>query len=100
MPSIVHNLDVVVPAGVPKFIYRQYPGINHHEVPHVVGGPNDYFQVRELDLPTISPEATAAFPRLAETYNKVKMSKIPNHRGCRISLDSNVNIDILIGAIS
>ena len=48
--------------------------------------------VTRLQRPPVGKELRGGYPRLAQLYDVVRKSKKPNYRGCRIQLDSQLNL--------
>ena len=48
--------------------------------------------VVKLQRPPVGKELRGGYPRLAQVYDAVSKSKRPNYRGCRIQLDSQLNL--------
>ena len=48
--------------------------------------------VVKLQRPPVGKELRGGYPRLAHVYDAVSKSKRPNYRGCRIQVDSQLNL--------
>ena len=68
-PSLHHYVDTL--GTTPNFIARQWSGLNHHCIPHVVGGGSDFFKKTTLSFPQLTDEACKMFPGLCEIYDCV-----------------------------